>query len=131
MKKFALLLAGLFVEVIALVGYLISASLFPFGLGVCIFGAIFSVGVIFILITILGKFGKPLAFGISMALAGLLVTAYQILAFSIYPGLAKDLNFFSQEHVIQITILLGISLSIHAILYLVSASILKMRIVMK
>lgn len=117
MSKFSLLLAGLFIEVIVLIGYLKSTSLFSFIWSVCFFGAIFSAGIIFILTYTLKKLGKASAFGLSITLAFSLVVTYQVLAFSLYPGLAKDMELFSREHVIQIVVLLSASLALHSLLY--------------
>ena len=117
--------AGWLIQLGAIVGYCEIAQTSIASSGKYAVGALAVIALGFVLYRILRIFGQQPAL---ISVVGLVVGSvlmYQVLAFSVYPGLAKDIDLFSADHLSQILWLLAISAVAHALLLLAVAGVSK------
>lgn len=117
--------AGWLIQLASIVGYCEIAQTSSALPGKYAVAALAVIALAFVFYRILCIFGRQSAL---ISVVGLVVGSvlmYQVLAFAVYPGLAKDIDRFSVDHLSQIAWLFAISGVGHALLLLAVAGILK------
>jgi len=119
------LVAGWLIQLAAIVGYCAIAQSSIASSGKYAVGALAVIALGFVLYRILRTFGTQPALISVVALVVGSVLIYQVLAFTVYPGLAKDIDLFSADHLSQIVWLFVTSAVAHALLLLAVAGVSK------
>ncbi len=112
---------GWVIQLVAMVGYCEIAQTSIASSGTYIVVALVVIALGFVLFRILRIFGAQQALISVVSLVVGSVLMYQVLAFAVYPGLAKDIDLFSPDHLSQIVWLFGTSAVAHMLLLLVVA----------